>query len=99
MQKPCGNKAAFSFFSEREPVQALDENLQATSCVARDDRDGCSRYRAAKISPFGDELGWYREYFFLAPIVRGGVFVYQKINVIPSKSADWRGNPPDFVSI
>lgn len=24
--------------------------LQATSSVARDDRDGCSRYRAAKMS-------------------------------------------------
>ena len=30
------------------------ENLQATSCVARDDRDGCSRYRVSKMSPTGD---------------------------------------------
>ena len=29
------------------------EDLQATSCVARDDRDGCSRYRASKMSPVG----------------------------------------------
>ena len=27
--------------------------LQATSSVARDDRDGCSRYRAAKMSHNG----------------------------------------------
>ena len=32
-------------------VGTLGELLQATSCVARDDRDGRSRYRAAKMSP------------------------------------------------
>ena len=37
--------------SERELVKALvDQNLQAISSVARDDRDGRSRYRASKIS-------------------------------------------------
>ena len=37
--------------SERGAVKALvDQNLQATSCVARDDRDGHSRYRVTKIS-------------------------------------------------
>ena len=37
--------------SERGLVKALvDQNLQAISCVARDDWDGRSRYRAAKIS-------------------------------------------------
>ena len=37
--------------SERGLVKALVvQNLQAISCVARDDRDGRSRYRAAKIS-------------------------------------------------
>ena len=55
--------------SERGSVQALvDQNLQATSSVARDDRDGCSRYRASKMSAPADELGWYRE--FVAPIGR-----------------------------
>ena len=40
--------------------------LQAVSVVAREDRDGCSRYRASKMSPYGDELGWYRVIY--API-------------------------------
>ena len=49
--------------SERGAVKALvDQNLQAISCVARDDRDGCSRYRASKISVSADELGWYRDF-------------------------------------
>ena len=49
--------------SERGAVKALvDQNLQAISCVARDDRDGCSRYRASKISVTTDELGWYRDF-------------------------------------
>ncbi len=47
MRKLSGGKAQ----SEREPVKALGLTLQAISCVARDDRDGGSRYRAAKISP------------------------------------------------
>ena len=46
---------------EGSGVSPLAKGLQATSCVARDDRDGCSRYRAAKMSRFRDELGWYRE--------------------------------------
>ena len=55
--------------SERGMVKALvDQNLQAISCVARDDRDGRSRYRAAKMSAYADELGWYRDLF--APIAR-----------------------------
>ena len=38
--------------SERGTVKALvDQSLQATSSVAREDRDGCSRYRASKMSP------------------------------------------------
>ena len=40
--------------SERETVKALGEDLYATSCVARDDWDGCSRYRVSKMSPEGD---------------------------------------------
>lgn len=46
MRKPSGGKAQ----SERELVKALGLTLQAISSVARDDRDGRSRYRAAKIS-------------------------------------------------
>ena len=53
MQKPCGNQAVIPAISERETVRALGPGiLQATSCVARDDRDGRSRYRAAKIPLF-----------------------------------------------
>ena len=48
MRKPSSYS---SVRSEREPVKALTEPLQATSCVARDDRDGRSRYRVSKISP------------------------------------------------
>ena len=37
--------------SERGLVKALvSQNLQAISCVAREDRDGSSRYRASKMS-------------------------------------------------
>ena len=54
--------------SERGLVKALvEQNLQATSSVARDDRDGYSRYRVSKIR-FAGELGWYRVIY--APIVR-----------------------------
>ena len=45
------------------PLEIL---LRAVSVVAREDRDGCSRYRASKMSLYGDELGWYR--VFYAPI-------------------------------
>lgn len=55
--------------SERGTVKALvDQSLQATSSVAREDRDGCSRYRASKMSVYADELGWYRVTY--APIGR-----------------------------
>ena len=40
----------FSSQARGEGWEPLVENLYATSCVARDDRDGRSRYRAAKIS-------------------------------------------------
>ena len=60
--------------SERGTVQALVvQNLQATSCVARDDRDGHSRYRASKISVAADELGWYREF---SPLSMIGAFSF-----------------------
>ena len=57
MRKPSRGNAC----SERGSVKALGgQILQAISCVARDDRDGRSRYRAAKMSRQRDELGWYR---------------------------------------
>ncbi len=44
-----------AFFSDRGMVGAPKcVKLQATSSVARGDRDGCSRYRVSKISPKGD---------------------------------------------
>jgi len=59
MRKPSRGNVS----SERGAVKALDgQSLQAISCVARDDRDGSSRYRAAKISAVADELGWYRDF-------------------------------------
>ena len=66
--------------SERGMVKALvDQNLQAISCVARDDRDGRSRYRAAKMPRCG-ELGWYRDY--TRPYIRGGFyFLYCLLNL------------------
>ena len=64
--------------SERGAVKALvDQNLQAISCVARDDRDGCSRYRASKISVTTDELGWYRDFSPLSED-RGVLFLYRQ---------------------
>ena len=47
MRKPSRG----SILRERGMVKTLvDRNLQAISCVARDDRDGHSRYRVSKIS-------------------------------------------------
>ena len=40
--------------------------------AARDDRDGCSRYRAAKMLLFSGELGWYRD--FSRPYLIGAAF-------------------------
>ena len=48
--------------------------------VARDDRDGSSRYRASKMSLFQDELGWYRVIY--APIVWIGAFLMQNSKFI-----------------
>ena len=59
---------------EGEWCKPLGGCLQATSCVARDDRDGSSRYRVAKMSDLSDKLGWYREYIFLAPKFGGEVY-------------------------
>ena len=54
MQRLCGNKADLGTFSERGKVRAsYVASLYATSSVARDDRDGCSRYRASKMSCMG----------------------------------------------
>ena len=47
MRKPSRG----AIHSEREVVKALDvQNLQAISSVAREDRDGSSRYRASQMS-------------------------------------------------
>ena len=57
IQKICKDYAETS--QRKEPsergdgVSPLFRNLSATSCVTRDDRGGCSRYRAAKMSPLG----------------------------------------------
>ncbi len=48
--------------------------LQAILCVAREDRDGSSRYRAAKMSLYRDKLGWYR--VFYAPMIFIGAFSF-----------------------
>ena len=45
--------------------------------------------------PFGDELGWYREYILLAPIFRGGVYFFaieSILEVIPNEQSQalWR---------
>ena len=50
MQRPCGNKSLFGHPSERGMVKAPCAGDVSHFRVARDDRDGCSRYRAAKIS-------------------------------------------------
>ena len=40
-------------FSERGVVEALRQESASHFTVAREDRDGCSRYRASKMSPLG----------------------------------------------
>ena len=48
-----GKQSRRQTVSEKGMVEALRILLrQATFAVARDDRDGCSRYRAAKMSDF-----------------------------------------------
>jgi len=42
--------------------------------VVRDDRNGCSRYRATKMLPVGSKLGWYRD--SPRPYFRGGVYYF-----------------------
>ncbi len=56
----CGNEIDVKHQSERGMVKALVRESVSHFQAARDDRDGRSRYRAAKIS-FLDKLGWYRE--------------------------------------
>ena len=76
MQKPCRRISNVEAFSERGfGVSPLVEILQAASCVARDDRDGCSRYSVSKISGFPDDLGWYREYIS-SPLTMGARFIF-----------------------
>ena len=56
-------KPSKGVFFQREGIGASPQSnaLQATSGVARDDRDGSSRYRASKM-PLVGELGWYRDH-------------------------------------
>ena len=64
--------------SERGTVKALvDRNLQAISCVARDDRDGRSRYRAAKMSPVPGIIRVVPRVFSPRPYFRGEVYFLQ----------------------
>ncbi len=44
-------------FSERGMVKALGCPAASHFLVARDDRDGCSRYRAAEMSHYWDNQG------------------------------------------
>ena len=53
MQRHCGNKASGSIQSERGSVKALMQNLAGHFQVVRDDRNGCSRYRAAEMPHHG----------------------------------------------
>ena len=79
----------FCAISERGTVKALgSQNMQATSFVARDDRDGRSRYRASKMSA-SDKLGWYRVYF--RPYRKVGVFYF--LYLFMEVESKWHINP------
>lgn len=55
--------------SEREAVKALCRTAASHFQAAREDRDGCARYSASKMSLW-DKLGWYRDQ--LRPYVWAG---------------------------
>ena len=61
----------------------LRKTLQATFCVAREDRDGGSRYRASKMPAFVGELGWYRDY--RRPYGLGAAFFHSQVKMHNSK--------------
>lgn len=65
--------------SERGTVKALGLTLQATSCVARDDRDGGSRYRASKMSDFRRIRVVPR---FMSPLCSGAAFILPSVIII-----------------
>ena len=67
MQRPQANQAEI-LLKKREGTGESPQEVSGKplAFVAREDRDGRSRYRAAKMSAFADELGWYR--VFYAPI-------------------------------
>ena len=66
--------------SERGRWKPSAKTLQAISFVARDDRDGRSRYRAAKMSAFfAGELGWYRD--STSPLCPGAAFFVSELKI------------------
>lgn len=74
MQRRYGNQAGFGSISEKGTVEALCvSDPRATSAVARDDRDGRSRYRAAEMS-CGSRIIRVVPRAILAPMDRGGVY-------------------------
>ena len=82
MRKP----SKYRPLSERGDGESpLRKPLQATFCVAREDRDGCSRYRASKMLMLRiGELGWYRD--SRRPYVLGATFFSTNtiLEVIPN---------------
>ena len=90
MQRLCESQAGHSSPARGDfGVSPLCETLPATFCVAREDRDGCSRYRVSKMPAVAGELGWYRDhrrpYAF-----RGGVYFFE-INF--GGNSQWLINP------
>ena len=74
MQIRYGSQADFGGISEKGTVEALCvSDPQATSAVARDDRDGCSRYRASEMS-CDSRIIRVVPRAILAPMDRGGVY-------------------------
>ena len=51
LQRQCGKEAVYGHTSERGLVTALCLGAAGHFQAVRDDRNGCSRYRAAKMSP------------------------------------------------
>jgi len=64
-------------------VRSFSSHFQA----AREDRDGRSRYRAAKMSLFWDKLGWYRDK--ARPYAWGGYFLFYG-GISNGKKSVWR---------
>jgi len=63
-------------------VKALRNMLPATCLVAREDRDGYSRYRVSKMPAFAGELGWYRDLRRPYRYGRGGFYLRIDIKLL-----------------